>query len=123
MCFGFVEQAQGGVAVAVGSQGYEGLQPLQTQPQVGSSAERTQTDKQKDYIHVQQGRAEACVVNSVWEMSCSGRSSQFVSFAVYSAQSHPVVFSIFSCTYNRLFQAIHITLHPPQARATIYNCS
>lgn len=40
MCFGFVEQAQGGVAVAVGAQGYEGLQPLQTQPQVSSSAGR-----------------------------------------------------------------------------------
>lgn len=37
VCFGFVEQAQGGVAVAVWSQGYEGLQPLQTQPQVSSS--------------------------------------------------------------------------------------
>lgn len=39
VCFGFVEQAQGGVAVAVGSQRYEGLQPLQTQPQVSSSAQ------------------------------------------------------------------------------------
>lgn len=38
VCFGFVEQTQGGVAVTVGSQGYEGLQPLQTQPQVSSSA-------------------------------------------------------------------------------------
>lgn len=37
VCFGFVEQAQGGVAVAVGSKGYEGLQPLETQPQVSSS--------------------------------------------------------------------------------------
>lgn len=37
VCFGFVEQAQGSVAAAVRSQGYEGLQPLQTQPQVSSS--------------------------------------------------------------------------------------
>lgn len=34
VCFGFVEQAQGGVAVTVRSQRDEGLQPLQTQPQV-----------------------------------------------------------------------------------------
>ena len=45
VCFGFVEQAQGGVAVAVGSQRYEGLQPLQTQPQVSSS---TKENKQKE---------------------------------------------------------------------------
>lgn len=47
MCFGFVEQAQGGVAVAVGSQGYEGLQPLQTEPQVSSSAQEGKKEKRK----------------------------------------------------------------------------
>lgn len=36
MCFGFVEQAQSGVAIAVRSQGNQGLQPLQTQPQVSA---------------------------------------------------------------------------------------
>lgn len=47
VCFGFVEQAQGGVAVAVRSQGYEGLQPLQTQPQVSSSAKERQKQKEE----------------------------------------------------------------------------
>lgn len=37
MCFGFVEQAQSGVAIAVRSQWNEGLQSLQTQPQVSAS--------------------------------------------------------------------------------------
>lgn len=53
VCFGFVEQAQGGVAVAVWSQGYEGLQPLQTQPQVSSSAKgREKRDDQSVYNRV-----------------------------------------------------------------------
>lgn len=64
VCFGFVEQAQGGVAIAVGSQGYEGLQPLQTQPQVSSSAQETQRGgKRKDDDEInhsgQQGRTRA----------------------------------------------------------------
>ncbi len=46
MCFGFVEQAQGGVAVAVGSQWYEGLQPLETQPEMSSSAQKRQKIRQ-----------------------------------------------------------------------------
>lgn len=37
MCFGFVEQAQSGVAIAVGSQWNQSLQPLQTQPQMSAS--------------------------------------------------------------------------------------
>lgn len=51
MCFGFVEQAQGGVAIAVGSERYEGLQPLLTQPQVSPSAGegQKQTDRRIRY--------------------------------------------------------------------------
>lgn len=45
VCFGFVEQAQGSVAAAVRSQGYEGLQPLQTQPQVSSSTKKRETKR------------------------------------------------------------------------------
>lgn len=51
VCFGFVEQAQGGVAVAVRSQRYEGLQPLQTQPQVSSSKWGTETDRMLVDVH------------------------------------------------------------------------
>lgn len=37
MCFGLVEQSQRGVPTAVWSQRDEGLEPLQTQAEMGSS--------------------------------------------------------------------------------------
>lgn len=102
VCFGFVEQAQGGVAVAVGSQRYEGLQPLQTQPQVGSSAGQTRQTEGLGTCRTGRGRgvhSKQCVGNdSVGEVCGGVVSSLFGDFHQYSWLTNQLVSFAVCCT-------------------------